>query len=108
MSPRRSSLRHLRVPRTVETLLRFALIGLLAAAIFGPLLNMLVWTVAEAWYFPAKLPQRWGFAFWSKVFRPEAGAMKALSTSMVIACTSPAKIGMLMLPASHATGCTIT
>ena len=52
-------LRHFRPPAIVGTLLRFALIGLLAVAIFGPLLNMLIWTVAEAWYFPAKLPQRW-------------------------------------------------
>ena len=70
MSTRQFSLRHLRVPRTVETLLRFALIGLLAAAIFGPLLNMLIWTVAEAWYFPAKLPQRWGFASGPRFFAP--------------------------------------
>ena len=102
MSPRQFSLRHLRVPRTVETLLRFALIGLLAAAIFGPLLNMLVWTVAEAWYFPAKLPQRWGFAFWTRVFRPEAGAMKALSTSMVIACMTVALSLLLAIPAGYA------
>ena len=79
-------LRHFRTPGIVGTLVRFALIGLLAVAVFGPLLNMLIWTVAEAWYFPAKLPQRWGFAFWGKVFRPEAGAMAALTTSLLIAC----------------------
>ena len=42
------TLHHLRPPAIVGTLLRFALIGLLAVAIFGPLLNMLIWTVAEA------------------------------------------------------------
>ena len=95
-------LRHFRPPAIVGTLLRFALIGLLAVAIFGPLLNMLIWTVAEAWYFPAKLPQRWGFAFWSKVFRPEAGAMKALSTSLVIACMTVALSLILAIPAGYA------
>jgi putative spermidine/putrescine transport system permease protein len=91
-----------RVPGIVGSLLRFALIGLLAAAVFGPLLNMLIWTVAEAWYFPAKLPIRWGFAFWTKVFRPEAGAMKALSTSLVIACMTVALSLVLAIPAGYA------
>ena len=74
-----------RAPDWVGGALRGLLIGLLAVVIFGPLLNMLIWTVTEAWYFPAKLPVRWGFAFWGKVFKPEAGAMVALWTSLVIA-----------------------
>ena len=36
-------------------------LGLLAFAIFGPLLNMLLWAVAETWYFPHKLPLEYGF-----------------------------------------------
>ena len=79
------TLTHSRIPDVFGTALRAVLIALLAIAIFGPLLNMLIWTVTEAWYFPAKLPVRWGFAFWGRVFRPEAGAMRALSTSLVIA-----------------------
>ena len=78
-------LTHWRIPGFVGSLVSSVLIALLALAIFGPLLNMLVWTVTEAWYFPAKLPIRWGFAFWDKVFRPEAGAMRALATSLLIA-----------------------
>jgi ABC-type spermidine/putrescine transport system permease subunit II len=82
--------------------LRGLLIGLLAVAIFGPLLNMLIWTVTEAWYFPAKLPVRWGFAFWGKVFKPEAGAMVALWTSLVIAVWTVLLSLAVAIPAGYA------
>ncbi|WP_180132395.1 ABC transporter permease [Rhodoferax sp. BLA1] len=96
------TLTHFRFPTFLGTLLRGLLIGLLAVAIFGPLLNMLIWTVTEAWYYPAKLPVRWGFAFWDKVFRPEAGAMRALSTSLVIALLTVVLSLAVAIPAGYA------
>ena len=91
-----------RAPDWVGGALRGLLIGLLAVAIFGPLLNMLIWTVTEAWYFPAKLPVRWGFAYWSKVFKPEAGAMVALWTSLVIAVLTVLLSLAVAIPAGYA------
>lgn len=91
-----------RAPDWLGALLRGLLIGLLAVAIFGPLLNMLIWTVTEAWYFPAKLPVRWGFAFWSKVFRPEAGAMIALGNSLLIAVLTVLLSLAVAIPAGYA------
>ena len=91
-----------RAPDWVGGALRGLLIGLLAVVIFGPLLNMLIWTVTEAWYFPAKLPVRWGFAFWSKVFKPEAGAMVALWTSLVIAVLTVLLSLAVAIPAGYA------
>jgi len=91
-----------RAPDWVGGVLRGLLIGLLAVAIFGPLLNMLIWTVTEAWYFPAKLPVRWGFAYWSKVFKPEAGAMVALWTSLVIAVLTVFLSLAVAIPAGYA------
>jgi putative spermidine/putrescine transport system permease protein len=96
------TLTHFRYPAFLGTLLRGLLIGLLAVAIFGPILNMLIWTVTEAWYYPAKLPVRWGFAFWSKVFRPEAGAMRALSTSLIIALLTVVLSLAVAIPAGYA------
>ena len=96
------SLPQSRIPAVFGSMLRALLIGLLAVAIFGPLLNMLIWTVTEAWYFPAKLPVRWGFAFWTKVFRPEAGAMKALTTSVIIAVLTVALSLLVAIPAGYA------
>ncbi|MCX7276119.1 MAG: ABC transporter permease subunit [Burkholderiales bacterium] len=95
-------LSHSRTPAFVGTLLQVLLIGLLAIAVFGPLLNMLIWTVTEAWYFPAKLPVRWGFAFWNKVFRPEAGAMRALTTSLLIAVLTVLLSLAVAIPAGYA------
>ncbi len=48
---------------------RGMLLGLLAFAIFGPLANLLLWAVAERWYFPHTLPLQYGFSFWANVFR---------------------------------------
>lgn len=96
------TLTHFRFPAFLGTLLRGLLIGLLAVAIFGPILNMLIWTVTEAWYYPAKLPVRWGFAFWDKVFRPEAGAMRALSTSLIIALLTVVLSLAVAIPAGYA------
>lgn len=96
------TLNSFRVPDWVGGIVRGLLIGLLAVAIFGPLLNMLIWTVTEAWYFPAKLPVRWGFAFWVKVFRPEAGAMTALWTSLLIAVLTVLLSLAVAIPAGYA------
>jgi putative spermidine/putrescine transport system permease protein len=91
-----------RIPRIFGSLLTTLLIALLALAIFGPLLNMLIWTVTEAWYFPAKLPVRWGFSFWDRVFRPEAGAMRALTNSVVIALLTVLLSLAVAIPAGYA------
>ncbi|MEP6969984.1 MAG: ABC transporter permease subunit [Betaproteobacteria bacterium] len=96
------TLSHWRLPGIFGSALSALLIGLLAIAVFGPLLNMLIWTVTEAWYFPAKLPVRWGFAFWNKVFRPEAGAMRALATSLLIAGLTVALSLAVAIPAGYA------
>ncbi len=61
------------------------LLGLLAFVIFGPLANLFLWAFAERWYFPNKLPQEFGFAFWEKVFSPRGNALASLGTSIWIA-----------------------
>ncbi len=96
------TLQQWRIPRIFGSMLTTLLITLLALAIFGPLLNMLIWTVTEAWYFPAKLPVRWGFSFWDRVFRPEAGAMRALTNSVVIALLTVLLSLAVAIPAGYA------
>ena len=64
---------------------RGIILGLLAFAIFGPLVNMLLWAVAEVWYFPHKLPLEWGFDYWARVFKPRGKAMLSLNNSIIIA-----------------------
>jgi putative spermidine/putrescine transport system permease protein len=81
---------------------RGIVLGLLAFAIFGPLVNMLLWTVAEAWYFPHKLPSEYGFRFWGRVFAPRGGAIESLTNSIVIALGTVALCLALALPAGYA------
>lgn len=78
------------------------LLGLLAFAIFGPLINMALWAVAESWYFPHKLPVTWGFTYWERVFRPQGHAMASLNTSIAIALFTVATCLAVSIPAGYA------
>lgn len=81
---------------------RIAILGLLAFVIFGPITNMLLWAVAEVWYYPHKLPLEWGFSFWERVFRPEGNAMEALITSVVVAVLTVVVSMLVAIPAGYA------
>ncbi|HEX9905342.1 MAG TPA: ABC transporter permease subunit [Propylenella sp.] len=87
---------------TLAWLVRGVLLGLLAFAIFGPLLNMLLWTVTERWYFPHKLPLEYGFSFWQRVFAPRGGAIESLVNSIVIALGTVVLSLAMALPAGYA------
>ncbi len=83
-------------------LIRGLLLGLLAFAIFGPLANMLLWTVTEKWYFPHKLPLEYGFSFWQRVFAPRGGAIESLTNSVAIAVGTVMLSLAMALPAGYA------
>jgi ABC-type spermidine/putrescine transport system permease subunit II len=75
---------------------------LFALAIFGPLTNLVLWTVAEQWYFPHTFPARFGFSFWERVFRPTGNAFEALQYSIGIALLTVCFCGLLAIPAGYA------
>lgn len=77
-------------------------VGLLAFIIFGPLVNLGLWAVAEKWYFPAKLPLQYGFAFWERVFAPRGGAMESLGNSLAIAVLTVVLSLAVSIPAGYA------
>ena len=81
---------------------RGLILGLFAFAIFGPLANMLLWAVAEVWYFPHKLPLEWGFGFWERVFKPRGNAMLSLYNSVVIALLTVIASLVVAIPAGLA------
>jgi putative spermidine/putrescine transport system permease protein len=83
-------------------LLRAVALGLLAFVIFGPILNMLLWTVAESWYFPAKLPLSYGFTYWERVFAPRGNALESLFNSVLIAFGTVCLSLALAIPAGYA------
>ncbi|WP_171180331.1 ABC transporter permease [Ruegeria sp. HKCCD8929] len=88
----------------LRSTLTAVLLALLAFAIFGPITNMLIWSVAETWYFPAKLPQSYGFSFWERVFRPQGNAMESLWNSVLIALFTVLASLAVAIPAGLALG----
>ncbi|MCM5552843.1 ABC transporter permease [Pleomorphomonas sp. NRK KF1] len=81
---------------------RAVILGALAFVIFGPLFNMLVWTVAERWYFPHTLPIDYGFSYWGRVFAPRGNALQSLVASISIALFTVAGSLALAIPAGYA------
>lgn len=100
------SLAALSVPRKLGIdlwwLPRAVILGLLAFIIFGPLLNLLLWTVAERWYFPHVLPLDYGFSVWSRVFSPRGNAMDSLKNSILVAVLTVIVSLALAVPAGYA------
>ncbi|MGU3400966.1 ABC transporter permease [Brucellaceae bacterium D45D] len=81
---------------------RAILLGLLAFAIFGPLANLLLWTVAERWYFPHALPLDYGFSYWGRVFSPRGVAMESLVNSILVATLTVIAAMAFAIPAGYA------
>src|SRR5438105_15883001 len=73
------------LPPPLRTVLRAIVLALFAFAIFGPLLNLLLWAFAERWYFPNKLPLEFGLRSWYRVFQPRGDALQSVGTSVWIA-----------------------
>jgi ABC-type spermidine/putrescine transport system permease subunit II len=81
---------------------RGIIFGLMAFFIFGPLANLLLWTVAEKWYFPHSLPLQYGFSSWAKVFAPRGGALESLTNSLIVAVLTVVVSLLLAIPAGYA------
>jgi ABC-type spermidine/putrescine transport system permease subunit II len=90
----------------VASLLRASLAGVVLAAfafaLIGPLANLALWSVAERWYTPYKLPVTYGTRYWEQVFRPTGDAMASLGTSVSIAVLTVVVALALSVPAGYA------
>jgi putative spermidine/putrescine transport system permease protein len=92
------------LPSPLRTALRAIVLALFAFAIFGPLLNLLLWAFAERWYFPNKLPLEFGLTFWYRVFQPRGNALASLGTSVWIAFLTVVLSLAVAVPAGYALG----
>lgn len=81
---------------------RALILGALAFVIFGPLANLLLWTVAERWYFPHALPLDYGLSYWGRVFAPRGNAMESLGNSLLVASLTVIVSLALAIPAGYA------
>jgi ABC-type spermidine/putrescine transport system permease subunit II len=84
------------------TLLKFLGLGIFAFLLFGPLANLVLWSFAERWYAPFKLPVSYGTRYWEVVFRPTGDAMSSLMTSVGIACLTVMVALAVSVPAGYA------
>lgn len=81
---------------------RGLLLGLFAFFVFGPLVNLVLWSVAESWFWPNRLPSQYGFRYWERVFRPEGQAMESLWLSVWIASLTTLVCLAVSIPAAWA------
>lgn len=58
-----------------------------AFLILGPLSSLLLWSVAEKWFWPHPLPNSWGFKYWQQVFEGKMLSSLGLSFAIAIAVT---------------------
>ncbi|MEO3740938.1 ABC-type spermidine/putrescine transport system, permease component II [Kosakonia oryzendophytica] len=83
-------------------ILQTLLLTFLVLALFGPLLNLLIWTVAESWFFPHALPGQWGLKYWGQVFSPYSDVSGSLSISVLIAVLAVIVCLIISVPAGYA------
>jgi putative spermidine/putrescine transport system permease protein len=84
------------------TILKIVVLALFAFVVFGPLANLVLWSVAERWYTPFKLPVSYGLRYWEVVFRPTGDAMTSLVTSVSIASLVVLVALAVSVPAGYA------
>lgn len=88
--------------RVGATVLKAFVLALIAFVLIGPLMNLVLWSVAERWYAPYKLPAVYGLRYWEVVFRPTGDAMSSLLISVAIALLVVAVALAVSVPAGYA------
>jgi putative spermidine/putrescine transport system permease protein len=78
---------------------RIILIVFAAFIIFGPLSSLVIWSVAEKWYWPHLLPQQAGFFYWGKVF--QGRMVQALEVGVLIALVVTALSLVMTVPLGY-------
>jgi len=91
-----------RVASLLRGTLAAVVLAAFAFALIGPLANLALWSVAERWYTPYKLPVTYGTRYWEQVFRPTGDAMVSLGTSVWIAVLTVVVALALSVPAGYA------
>ncbi len=92
----------MRVRSIANNLLKGLVLAAIAFVVFGPLANLVLWSFAERWYAPFKLPVSYGTRYWEVVFRPTGDAMSSLATSVSIATLTVVVALLVSVPAGYA------
>jgi ABC-type spermidine/putrescine transport system permease subunit II len=89
-------------PRHISFCIQCSFVVVFALMLIGPITNLLLWTVAETWYFPHALPSQWGFKYWQQVFNPYSDVSGSLFTSLLIAILTVCVCLLVSIPAGYA------
>lgn len=84
---------------------RYSIVGLILFTVGLPFLQLVLWSLADRWFYPDLLPQQWGWRAWGYIF-DTAGAqiIGAVCQSLAVA-TATALVALLVgLPAGRALG----
>jgi putative spermidine/putrescine transport system permease protein len=77
---------------------------LVITVLFLPFLPLLIWSLAQGWYFPQLLPDQWTLRHWSAVLSPATRVMQGFGQSLLIAVLSTGLALLVGLPAGRALG----
>lgn len=82
-------------------ILGLVLAVLMGLAIIGPLLVVMLWSVAEVWRFPNLVPQEFGLRFWKSTMA-RADVWTALETSLALSAVVTFLSALICIPAAYA------
>ncbi len=89
-----------RGPRGLGAIIgRTALVAILLAVIVGPLLGLVLWSVAERWYWPAVFPQQIGTKYWARI--TQGDLLGALTRGVSIALVTTAAALITSVPIAY-------
>ncbi len=75
------------------------------AAVGLPFATLVIWSLADRWFFPGLWPQAWGLRAWSYVVTTAGGqVLTALWQSVAVAFVTAAAAVLVALPAARALG----
>lgn len=88
----------------VQGIVRWVVLGAMAALILVPLVPLLVWSVAFRWVFPGILPTEWSWRAWAYISSPEAKVFEAFKNSALLALIVTGVSTLIGIPAGRALG----
>lgn len=85
-----------RALRITLKLLSFVVVGFI---IFGPLSSLVIWSIAEKWFWPHLLPQQIGLTYWKKAF--EGDLLIAFVTGIKVAVITTIAVLAISIPLAY-------
>ncbi|MGD1952400.1 MAG: ABC transporter permease [Leptolyngbyaceae cyanobacterium] len=79
-------------------------LSLIVIVLFLPFSPLLLWSVADGWYFPQLIPDQWTLANWSAILTASTKVGEGFLQSLVIAALSTGLALLVGLPAGRALG----